>query len=315
MRTSRGFASAARLASVCAAVILISGLVHWDGVRLSWAAPFKSVQVRPSPPRFVPRVEPRLKEHVDGNKTLNAYVLGTRTWSTREALGHDPWAAPDAKRKPLQLPEGSELRWFQLEITPKAPKVPTPIAKSYPELRQWYAPAADLASQRSFAGLFADEVRMDFKAVVGGIEVADVMQWGTAATVATQHSAEQLAIRLLAAAFEEEHLALASRVSEDAVNRRLVHALRGADTLGSRPIGNRVWGDLLAAEFPPSIYLPKVQVSEVDAAGIVDYRVDSWLLPTTQTKVGVAAYAKKEVEEHRRLLKMFPSLRDSSPPK
>jgi hypothetical protein len=170
------------------------------------------------------------------------------------------------------------------------------------KLREWYAPAAEVASKRGlFASTYANDSKETYEKFAGQTVVRD----GPGVTAEARHNAEQMTLRLLLATFEE--VAPPSRFASadvqvpslEATKARLIAVLDRDNVQGSRPIGSTVWASVLQTEFTPEFYQPKQSVHKTGRAGIVDYQVESPWLPTANTPVDVDGAAAKVVTAYQ----------------
>jgi hypothetical protein len=277
------------------------GIASWLDVKSASAFPLKIIQIRPMQPAF--RVLP---ERLPARR-LEDFHLGSngKRWLTvTEAYGSkaiDPPPAIDMSR----------FRFVENEI-----RSPIRIRRDLASPRSaildgWYAPAGDLAQSRSYtANRLAEQAVSQYKSIVGYSEVLNAS--GRMPSQKSVNDAQQLAVRLIHAVLEDTDpdppgfAPPPASVAE--VQQKIFDALNNTAPLGMRPLGARVWGDLLNQEFPPAIYAWQSRAVGSNEAGIVNFRVDSWLLPATLTTIDVGSYARIAVQSQvvwREL--MFPS--------
>jgi len=191
-------------------------------------------------------------------------------------------------------------------------KVSPAAVGPHPALRAYYAPAADLARTRStVAGYAAEAARKDYNESVGATLPAYPVR-DSHYSADAKEAAEQLVNRLLLAVLEStdkpglfstsgyELSGWVTIVSAEGIRKNLLSALTSSANLGSRPVGVRVWGDLLTQDFPVEIYQPRVRVTLTRDPAVVNYEVDSWLLPSTRTQVHVGVYADNAYASYQR---------------
>jgi hypothetical protein len=239
------------------------GIASWLDVKTASALPLKIIQIRPMQPAF--RVLPerlparRLEGPEDFHKRLPASRLedfhlgsnGKRWLTVTEAYGSkaiDPPPAIDMSR----------FRFVENEI-----RSPIRIRRDLASPRSaildgWYAPAGDLAQSRSYtANRLAERTVSQYKSIVGYSEVLNKAS-GRMPSQKSVNDAQQLAVRLIHAVLEDTDpdppgfTPPPASVAE--VQQKIFDALNNTAPLGMRPLGARVWGDLLNQEFPPAIY-------------------------------------------------------------
>lgn len=295
----------ARHVSMCIVAASIWLTAGWPGLPQAQAAFFKLAAIHPALPRFV-LLEKSTELMAKASVTLggkSSVAETTKVYSPLEAFGHN------TNKLPPDLTLG-KLQFVELQPKPILPKATAAAPDRYADLRGWYAPAAELAAKRPEAAFYAaDRARRDFSLVVG--LTAEVDWPGSALqTPAALQQAQQLANRLIHAALEDtpqpEIFGRAESTGE--VRQRLIDALYRAEKLGARPIGSHVWSELLGEEFPPTVYEPKGKVYLTNDPAILSYRVDSWLLPSTQTPIYAGAYAQAAVTYQYQARQMWNSL-------
>ena len=278
------------------AALLVIGLIGGAGLQPAQAA-WLSKPIRPMAPKFTP-VKKELNVFGAPKQAGAADVLKSFSGpklSALEAFGIKPEGVPGYAEKHEQL-------WFlNLERKPIA----TAAAESssvYKDLASWYSPAEALAAKRSAEiRLNAERAAKQYSELVG--ETKPLGPIAAASFTGDAHDmAQQLVVRLIHAALEdvpEPGLVNSPPLTKAVMAQRLKAALNRADQMGARPIGSRVWSDLLEPEFPREVYAPKARVVEGADAEVVDFVVRSPLLPSTTTPIRVGAYADGVVEAHR----------------
>ena len=303
------------------------GTANWLDIKTASALPIKLIQIRPMTPEF--KAIPVVAEHGLPPRTGVSPNLSGIKPPPATALD-DIHLMPDGRRLPTLLeligskavapPPGmgtSRFRFVENEPVPwmRSPRAPTTPRSA--SLDDWYAPAADVAQNRSPTENFVAERTMgEYKSTVGSPAILHDAgrPWPSQKEV---HDAEQLAVRLILAVLEDTPTPSVfgppSAIAE--VEQKLLHSLNNTASLGVRPVGTRVWGDLLNQEYLPDAYQWRGRVVGSNKAGEIDFRVDSWLLPTTVTTIDVGSYATTAVQSQMASMRNLADLLKSSRPK
>lgn len=311
--TSPGFQSLLRFGPPS---LLALGLTFCGIPPPAWSVVVRMAPIHPAPLKY-------------SASSLSGSHLGRAgTLSASEAFGSRPFdrllkrdaTAPSLADLGLASPESQPVFRLNQPLVPGV-KVQPAAAEPHPALRAYYAPAADMARTRSTAaGYVADYARDDYNENVGATVPAYPLRDAHFSADARQASG-QLVNRLLLAVFEsakkpsplvfDKPHTFFTVVSTEGIRNDLVKALASSASLGSRPVGQRVWGDLLTQDFPVEVYQPRVRVMATSDPAVVDYQVDSWPLPSTRTPVYVGAYADNAYASYQRTKELLNSL----PPK
>lgn len=307
MYTMRSAKPGAIRASARAALLL--ALAFTCGTELSWAWLIKLPPIRLAPPRFVPvDVAPGLAKSTAIRPIGTELNASERLFTPSELFGHPAGqlAGTPAESVSLQFRRADSLEALA--------KPPAAVAADQPASRLGYAPAVALASQRGNAVTYvAHRALTLYHRMVGETEFVQPLA-AAGLPLAAREAAHQIAARLILASLEvtPEPSIFNPTATLDAVRQQLVDNLNRADQLGSRPLGQRVWTDVLATEFPSAVYRPTAQVLPSAKPGLVDYQVRSWLLPDTRTAIDLDGYAEELVAWQRSRRQSLDALLGSS---
>jgi hypothetical protein len=254
-----------------------------------------SKPIPPQAPRFVP-IAPG--PALGGARSGNGLSLQLKTHQKSAA---ELFAQPSVKLK-FSFDESPIFKPYAdptLRVRITAPNV----APKHPTLEAYYSPAARLAAQRSeTAAHKADLAREQYVSLAGLTKITDPWE-AAAATDTARDTALQLANRLMLSAFEDtptpSMFGGGSPLTQSQARSQLLASLTEAQAIGSRPVGERVWADLIQTEFPPAVYRPQVQVTDSALPGFVNFRVQARWLPTTQTQINVDGFAVNMVAKDR----------------
>lgn len=310
-----------RATSACLLTATIA-FAGWLDIKTATALPVKVIQIRPMPPAFkaVPVLRPHeippsrgLAPDISGIKPRAAILPehlfigpeGRKLLSPSEAYGAKAAVTqPKVDFSRFGFVENENQLAFRFQLNTIYPRSGT--------LDDWYPPAADLAQSRSStANFLAERAVRQYKSIVG---VSDVLNdaRGRRPSQKSMDDAQQLALRLIHAVLEDtdpDPPGFAPPPASIAgVQQNIVNALNNTASLAVRPMGTRIWVDLLNQDFSRAAYHWQGRVVGPNEAGIVNLQVDSMVLPTTVTTIDVGSYASAAVESQIALRRILKSL-------
>ena len=318
--SNKTFPSRVERRAVAMGVLIVAlGFASWVDVREARAIVIRPVPIRPAAPAY----KPIFLQHPTAGSLLE--LAKPKPDISFESLGLGKGLATEAKplsrheaygfdvKTWMRLNDEARLRFVEALAKPVAPEPAQPTVNRSATLHDWYPPAADLAQRRpQWATYQAQRAVESYQSFVGDSEFTHLTQ-AAGFNQRAREDSQQLAVRLLHAAFEDapEPSPFGPAVSTAEVKQDLMNALNSTAAMSGRPVGTRVWGDLLMQEFPPAVYQWRGRTIASGSGGMVRYRVDSPLLPSTVTSIDFDALARaaaKRYETRRNALGLkFPT--------